>query len=109
MGGILWIILVLVFISPFSYSVFQAKQSEAFSIASFIENFTQGIIHPFSTLGKVFVQGAAGDFIPTLIGFTIIYGIAFTVGFAKSAPKHEYSDIEHGSSDWSQHGEQFIY
>ena len=107
MGGILWIILVLVFISPFSYSVFQAKQSEAFSIASFIENFTQGIIHPFSTLGKVFVQGAAGDFIPTLIGFTIIYGIAFTVGFAKSAPKHQYSDIEHGSSDWSQHGEQY--
>ena len=25
----------------------------------------------------------------------------------KSTPKNEYSDIEHGSSDWSQRGEQY--
>ena len=25
----------------------------------------------------------------------------------RNAPKNEYSDIEHGSSDWSQKGEQY--
>jgi len=37
----------------------------------------------------------------------LFYSIFFFIGFVKSAPKHEYSDIEHGSSDWSKNGEQY--
>ena len=37
----------------------------------------------------------------------IIHILFFFIGFVKSAPKNEYSDIEHGSSDWSQRGEQY--
>ena len=33
--------------------------------------------------------------------------IIFLVGFFKSTPKNEYTDIEHGSSDWNQKGEQY--
>ena len=29
------------------------------------------------------------------------------IGFVKTAPKNEYSDIEQGSSDWSKGGEQY--
>ena len=29
------------------------------------------------------------------------------VGIAKAFPKHEYEDIENGSSDWSEGGEQY--
>ena len=29
------------------------------------------------------------------------------IGVAKAFPKHEYDDIEHGSSDWSENGEQY--
>ena len=29
------------------------------------------------------------------------------IGTIKNAPKNEYADIEHGSSDWSQKGEQY--
>ena len=29
------------------------------------------------------------------------------IGTIKNAPKNEYEDIEHGSSDWSQRGEQY--
>ena len=29
------------------------------------------------------------------------------IGLFKSRPKHEYTDIEHGSSDWSEGGEQY--
>ena len=30
-----------------------------------------------------------------------------TIGLARSAPKNEYTDMEHGSSDWSKNGEQY--
>ena len=37
----------------------------------------------------------------------IKFVLFFFIGFVKSAPKNEYTDIEHGSSDWSQRGEQY--
>lgn len=106
-GAVLWILLAIVFVSPFSYAIFKASSNEGFRLMEFFENFTKYVMQPFSTLGKTFSDGAAGNFVSTLIGFTIIYGIAVTIGIVKSAPKHQYSDIEHGSSDWSQHGEQY--
>ena len=106
-GAVLWILLAIVFVSPFSYAIFKSSSNEGFRLMEFFENFTKYIMQPFSTLGKTFSDGAAGNFVSTLIGFTIIYGIAVTIGIVKSAPKHQYSDIEHGSSDWSQHGEQY--
>lgn len=29
------------------------------------------------------------------------------IGMIKSKPKNEFTDIEHGSSDWSEGGEQY--
>ena len=52
-------------------------------------------------------QGASGTFFSTLLVTTIFYSVFFFIGFVRSAPKNEYSDIEHGSSDWSQRGEQY--
>lgn len=105
--AILWVFLTIVFVSPFSYTFFQAKQGGGFELQSFLENIGKNFTNPFGTLGNVFTQGALGDFTSTLVGFTIFYLIFFFIGFVKSAPKNEYSDIEHGSSDWSQRGEQY--
>ncbi len=104
---ILWIVLTIVFVSPFSYSVFQASQQGAFDLGVFLTSFGQNITNPFAAIGNIFTQGAIGTFMPILIGFTIFYLIFFFIGFVKSAPKNEFSDIEHGSSDWSQRGEQY--
>ena len=38
---------------------------------------------------------------------TIIIFVFALIGFFKTMPKHEFSDIEHGSSDWCQHGEEY--
>ena len=62
---------------------------------------------PFSSLAEIFSNGATKDFFSLLLGFSIAYLVLFFIGFAKSAPKNEFSDIEHGSSDWSQRGEQY--
>lgn len=105
--AILWVILTIVFVSPLTYSFFLATQGGSFDLTIFFETIVKNITNPFSTLGNVFSQGAIGNFFSVWIVFTIIYLFFFFVGFVKSAPKNEYSDIEHGSSDWSEKGEQY--
>ena len=47
------------------------------------------------------------DFLSLLWKFTIVYAVFMFVGFVKTAPKNEYTDIEQGSSDWASGGEQY--
>ena len=61
-------------------------------------------IHAFDCVAKF---GVIPEYIGTLLGATLIYSIFFFIGFVKAAPKNEYTDIEHGSSDWSKNGEQY--
>ncbi len=105
--GVLWLILVIVFVAPLSYSVFQAKTTGTFSLNTFFEKIIPNMTNPFGTIGAIFANGATQNFISTIVGFTILYLIFFTIGLLKSAPKNEYVDIEHGSSDWSEKGEQY--
>ena len=105
--AILWLLLVIVFVAPLSYSIFEASTNGGFSLNTFIEQIASNIMNPFGTIIKVFTNGAIHNFVSLLIGFSIIYLVMFFIGFAKSAPKNEFSDIEHGSSDWSQRGEQY--
>lgn len=104
--GVLWLILVIVLVAPLAYSFFQIGKEGA-SLEIFIETFVNSVTNPFVTFSNIFTQGATNSFISLLLGFTIFYLIFFFIGFFKSAPKNEYSDIEHGSSDWSQRGEQY--
>lgn len=105
--SILWLFLIIVFVAPFSYSVFEASVSGQFSLEIFMERIAENITNPFGTIAGIFTQGATHNFISLLLGFTIAYLIIFFIGFAKSAPKSEFTNIEHGSSDWSQKGEQY--
>ena len=105
--AILWLMLVIVFVAPFSYSVFEAGVSGKFSLDIFLEQITTNITNPFRTFAQIFANGATHDFISFLLGFSVFYLVIYFIGFAKSAPKNEFSDIEHGSSDWSQRGEQY--
>ena len=105
--GVLWIFIAIVLVSPIAYSSNMAKVDGVFDLEVFIETFMTSISSPLSTFGKVFTSGAADGYFSTLLVVTIFYAIFFFIGFAKSAPKNEYSDIEHGSSDWSQRGEQY--
>ena len=105
--AILWILIAIVFVSPFSYSAHVAGLDGQFNLEVFIETFGTSITAPFSTFGKLFTEGVFGDFVSTLLVVTIFYSVFFFIGFVRSAPKNEYTDIEHGSSDWSKRGEQY--
>ena len=104
---ILWLLLVIVFVAPFSYSAFQANVNGKFDLDIFLNQMATNIINPFETIQGIFEQGATHNFVSLLLGFSIFYLVIYFIGFAKSAPKNEFSDIEHGSSDWSQKGEQY--
>ena len=104
--GVLWVILSIVLVAPISYSIGAASQSGSFNFNIFLELFFSEITS-FTSIGRVFSQGYGAVFGKTLLYFTIIYALLAMIGLFKSKPKHEYTDIEHGSSDWSEHGEQY--
>ena len=105
--GILWIFIAIVFVTPIAHSQYIAKASGTMDLEKFITTFGEVIAQPFPTLGKIVSEGAMGTYFSTLMVVTIFYSVFFFIGFVRSAPKNEYTDIEHGSSDWSQRGEQY--
>ena len=105
--GVLWIFVAIVLVSPIAYSSYMAKVNGSFRLDIFVEIFGSSITSPLETFKNIFSSGATDEYFSTLLVATIIYAVFFFIGLARSAPKHEYSDIEHGSSDWSQRGEQY--
>lgn len=101
---ILWIFLAIVLIAPITYAWTQAVIDGKMSVSIFIENI---ITSPFEAIGKLIGDGNFGKYLKTLGGGTLIYLVFVTIGLIKTAPKHKYTDIEHGSSDWSTGGEQY--
>ncbi len=106
--GILWIFIAIVFVAPVAYSKFVAGLVDGSEVLeTFITTFITSIMHPLQTFGKIFEEGAIGDYVSSLLIVSILYLLFFFIGIYRSAPKNEYSDIEHGSSDWSKRGEQY--
>ena len=52
--AILWLILVIVFVAPFSYSSFEASVDGKVSLEIFMEQISKNITNPFGALGGVF-------------------------------------------------------
>ena len=105
--GVLWLIMAIVLVPSFAYSSHMAGLEGTMDIGKFIEVFVTSITDPLGTLGRIFSENVVETYFSTLLITTIVFSVFFFIGFAKAAPKNEYTDIEHGSSDWSQKGEQF--
>lgn len=105
--AILWIILAITIVSPIAYSIVESiSQTGRVNSNVFLQTLIDSLIS-FNTFGKMF----NGEYFPTFVKCLGYYTIGFIVlsiiGFMKSKPKGEYHDIEHGSSDWSENGEQY--
>ncbi len=103
---VLWVILSIVLVAPMSYSIGISTVNGAFQLDTFIEKFFSEVTS-FTSITRVFSQGYGSIFGKNLLYFTVIYVVFALIGIFKSKPKHEYTDIEHGSSDWSENGEQY--
>lgn len=103
---IVWCILTILFVAPISFAIKEATINGAFEMPIFIENVVPAI-SSFNSIFKVLSSEYIGTFLNATLFFTAGFIIVVIIGLAKSAPKNEYSDIEHGSSDWSENGEQY--
>lgn len=83
--------------NPFSGALWQA----------FFVNIGTNLVAPH----KAFIRCLQEDYIASYFGAikaVLLISVLFAlVGIAKAIPKHEYQDIENGSSDWSENGEQY--
>ena len=103
--AILWLFIAIVLIVPITLGV-NTTTVEA-DLGAGIAKFVEGIKNPFAGFGEMISLNLFGTYLKTIGVFTIIYAIFFIIGVARSAPKNEYTDFEHGSSDWSKNGEQY--
>ena len=103
--GILWLFIAIVLIVPitlwYDMAITQGNSQEGITV------FVNAMKNPFLGFANIASNNLMGSYLKTLGGFSIIFAIFFIVGVARSAPKNEYTDFEHGSSDWSKNGEQY--
>ena len=104
---ILWFVMAIAFIIPFTCANYTTVLLGRFDSQIYIEIFGKIATDPamgFITLAK---HKLIFNYIKNLFGFSLIYFVIVVIGFIRKMPKHRYDDIEHGSSDWSEHGAQY--
>ena len=103
--GILWLFVAIVLIVPVTLgaNTIAVEKDAGLGIAKFIETMK----NPFGGFSEIIEKDLMGNYLKNLGLFSLIYAIFFIIGIARSAPKNEYTDFEHGSSDWSKNGEQY--
>ena len=105
---VLWIIISIGLITPVTKGIIDAKNEEnKFDINVFITSFGENYANIFETIKSTFGK----EYRMTLLkgeGYLAIAIFLFTIiGMIKMMPENEYRDIEHGSSDWAENGEQY--
>lgn len=105
--GIVWVLVSILFVMPMSYSIVNATIEGSFQMNVFFQEYFEAISKLFEVFTKTFTEQYLASFFGIQWKFTIIYLIFIIIGLVKTSPKNEYTDIEHGSSDWSKNGEQY--
>ena len=105
--AILWLVLAIEFVLPVTITIVDSTTANGFDLENFIVNISGNITAVGANLGKMFSKLYFAKFMKNLVLFTIAFFILMIIGMNKLKPKSEYEDIEHGSSGWAEHGEQY--
>ena len=103
--AILWVFISIVLIMPITIGIHEIKVQQ--NINAGFEKIIELIPNIGKTISVITNEKIWGEYFKNEGLFTILYAILMTIGIIKAAPKNEYTDIEHGSSDWSKNGEQY--
>lgn len=104
---ILWVVLEIVLIAPMSVAIAESTSAQGqFELANFIENFGKEV-SSFTAITRIGSAGAVSAFGKGTLWLTILCLVVTAIGIIKSKPKSNYEDIENGSSDWCEGGEQY--
>ena len=103
--AILWFFISIVLIMPLTIGIYEAQVQG--DIAAGFEEIVNSMQHLGQSFATLFSEGIFVNYLKNVGLFSILFAILMVIGFIKSAPKNEYTDMEHGSSDWSKNGEQY--
>lgn len=103
--AILWVFISIVLIMPITIGIHEIKVQQ--NISAGFEKIIELIPNIGKTISVITSEKIWEEYFKNEGLFTILYAILMTIGIIKAAPKNEYTDIEHGSSDWSKNGEQY--
>ena len=109
---IILIIITVTGIAPFSAafkaSIIGAGEDISFDWELFFETLYFNLPHPLLALKTCFSDAENRHaFFVIWRTFFGAFSLFILIGFARAFPKHEYENIENGSSGWSEHGEQY--
>ena len=116
--AVLTIIIMVIFVAPLASSVVDGEKQAGTKFANnpfsgpfwegTIASISDGIMHPFSRLKLCLTDT---DYIFTYVNMIkvtlVVFAFFALIGIVKAIPSHEYEDIENGSSDWCEGGEQY--
>ena len=104
---VLWVVLEIVLIAPMSVAIAESTSAQGqFELANFIENFGKEV-SSFTAITRIGSAGAGSAFGKGTLWLTILCLVVTAIGIIKSKPNSPYVDIENGSSDWCEGGEQY--
>jgi len=114
---VLFFVVIFWMLAPLNVSVIDAQDNAGVSFLedpfnetlwqTIIVEMGDGILHPVAPFGRCFTEHYRGGFTKILKPALVAYLFFATIGLVKAIPKSEYQDIENGSSDWSEGGEQY--
>ena len=104
---VIWVFLLFLVGCPLTMAIVQAGKAGESSIVGLVEGFIQWFSKPMDSLAGSFLH--FGLFMSTGAKLTAIYFIVMLVAIinSKSNTGEDYTNIEHGSSDWCEGGEQY--
>ena len=103
---VLWIVLEIVLIAPMSVAIAESSVQGKFDLAFFIENLGKEV-SSFTAITRIGSAGAGSIFGKGTLWLTILCLVVTVIGIIKSKPKNDFENIENGSSDWCEGGEQY--
>jgi hypothetical protein len=103
---IVWLIIDILLIAPLSVAISNSLVNGKADFNNILEKFVTELTS-FTSFTRVFYAQTVGIFGKATLWMTIIFFVLVLIGLVKSKPKNEYTDIEHGSSDWAEGGEQY--
>ena len=104
---LLWLVIVIVLIMPYTCAAYSKVLYNGWNSDKFFEIYYAIMQSPFDAFRFFEKAKIWGNFFKNFFGFTLFYLIVVAIGFIRMMPKHRYDGQEHGSSDWSEHGEQY--
>lgn len=110
--GILVLVIIVWAIAPFTVAVYDGINAptavQGCDWAILLQELGQGVVTPLEQLKKcLFDATYRKAFLFIVKWFLMFFGLFVIIGILKALPKHEYQDIENGSSDWCEGGEQY--